>query len=370
MRTFGTGAIWTFTALYLDNVLKMQLVLIGIIFALNAILGGIIQIYSGYLGDKYGFKRVVVIFSFGSVVTLLLLFFTTKFVSIPYIFVLLFLVNNIMSSIFQPSTNALLSLSSDTPLSGFSSLRVATNLGWALGPALGGVIVSIWGFPFLYLIAASASVVAFVLYLLLIDVKPSQIIKRERLIVNDRNMLFFGISIIFLFVVVSQFSVTFSIYANKFIDMGLESIGFVYFINGIVVVLFQWPVYLLVKKMGMWNGMLTGTLLYVIGYFSMAIDHSLLQFFTSMFIVTMGENFVTPTGNALVSKISGGRRLGSYMGLYNFFTSFGRAMGPAYGSLLLSTFKDPYYIWGLAVIPGGIAIMIFIFLKFYLKNYK
>jgi MFS family permease len=289
----------------------MQLLLIGIIFALNAILGGVIQIYSGYLGDKYGFKKVVVIFSFGSVVTLLLLFFTTQFVKISLLFVLLFLVNNIMSSIFQPSTNALLSLSSDTPLSGFSSLRVATNLGWAMGPALGGVIVSIWGFPYLYLIAASASVVAFILYLLLVDIKPSQILKRERMIVNDRNMLFFGISVVFLFVVVSQFSVTFSIYANKFIDMGLESIGFVYFINGIVVVIFQWPVYLLVKKMGMWNGMLTGTLLYVLGYFSMAMDHSLLQFFASMFIVTMGENFVTPTGNALFSSISGGKRLAS-----------------------------------------------------------
>ncbi len=348
----------------------MQLLLIGIIFAINAILGGIIQIYSGYLGDKYGFKRIVVIFSFLSVVTLLLLFITTMFSRISILFVFLFLVNNIMSSIFQPSTNALLSLSSDTPLSGFSSLRVATNLGWAMGPALGGVIVSRWGFPYLYLIAATASVVAFILYLLIVDVKSSIALKREKLIVNDRNMLLFGISIVFLFIVVSQFSVTFSIYANKFIDMGLESIGFVYFINGIVVVIFQWPVYLLVRKIGMWNGMLAGTLLYVIGYFSMAIDHSLVQFFISMYIVTMGENFVTPTGNALVSKISNGRRLGSYMGLYNFFTSFGRALGPAYGSLLLSTFKDPYYIWGLAVIPGGIAIMIFVFLRLYLKNYR
>lgn len=354
--------------MYLYDVLNVHYVIIGFIFAINAILGGLIQIYSGYLGDRFGYKRIIVIFSFGSVMTLLLLFLTTQFIRIPLVFILLFLVNNIMSSIFQPSTNALLSLSSDTPLSGFSSLRVATNLGWALGPALGGIIVSVLGFPYLYLIAASASSIAFVLYLSLKDISGTKTVKRESLIVNDRNIFLFGISVIFLFIVVSQFSVTFSIYANKFVNIDLESIGFVYFINGIVVVLFQWPVYLLVRRIGMWNGMLIGTLLYILGYFSMAIDHSLLQFFGSMFIVTMGENFVTPTGNALVSKISNGKRLGSYMGMYNFFTSFGRALGPAYGSLLLSTFRNPFYIWGLAVIPGGVAVVIFIFLRLYIKD--
>ncbi len=329
-----------------------------------------IQIYSGYVGDKYGFKKVIVIFSFGSVVTLLLLFLTTQYLRVLDIFIILFLINNIMSSVFQPSANALLSLSSDTPLSGFSSLRVATNMGWALGPALGGIIVSHWGFPYLYLIASLASIIAFVLYLFLIDIKSINVKQREKIIVKDRNMLMFGVGVIFLFIVVSQFSVTFSIYANKFVNMGLESIGFVYFINGIVVVLFQWPVYLLVRKIGMWNGMIVGAALYIIGYFSMALDHSLFQFFGSMYVVTMGENFVTPTGNALVSKISSGKRLGSYMGMYNFYTSFGRALGPAYGSVLLSDFSDPFYIWGLAVLPGVFASAVLLSLKVKLKEFR
>ncbi|MEL9914497.1 MAG: MFS transporter, partial [Thermoplasmatales archaeon] len=179
----------------------------------------------------------------------------------------------------------------------------------------------------------------------------------------NRNIFLLGAATIFLFIVVSQFTVTLSLYANHIAGLGSTSIGFIYLVNGLVVVIFQYPVYLAVKKIGMWNGMILGTVLYMIGYFTISIDHYAYQFFESMFIITMGENFVTPTGNALVSEIAHGEDVGSYMGIYNFFNSFGRGLGPAYGTMLLSYFVNPFEIWGLAVSPGLIASAMFIMLR-------
>ena len=59
----------------MNNVLHISLLLIGPIFAINAILGGVVQIYGGRLGDLYGFKRIIITFASAYFVTLFLLFY-------------------------------------------------------------------------------------------------------------------------------------------------------------------------------------------------------------------------------------------------------------------------------------------------------
>jgi len=348
----------------MSNVLRVPSLIIGIVFSINAIVGGTVQIYSGKLGDILGYKRTLIYFSFGNFITYFLLFTSSHFNFSAFIFIPLFILNNIMSSLYQPSANAIISLSSDVPLSGFSILRIATNLGWAFGPAVGGLVISYFGYAAMFVIASGATFSAFVAYTTLGDVR-GVVSSAGGLNISkaNRSIFFLGAATIFLFIVVSQFTVTLSLYANHIAGLGSASIGLIYLINGLVVVTFQYPVYLAIRKIGMWNGMILGTVLYVIGYFSVSLDHSIYQFFVSMFVITMGENFVTPTGNALVSDIAQGKDVGTYMGIYNFFNSVGRGTGPAYGTLLLTYFLDPYEIWGFAVIPGLVALALFNVLK-------
>lgn len=361
IRTFGTGGVWSFTPLYMRNDLQISLIIIGLIFALNAVLGGFIQIYSGHLGDKYGYKRVIITFAAAYILTLFSLFASSMFFPVPLAFVLLFILNQAVGSLMMPSLSALLSLSSDVPLAGFSYMRVGTNLGWAFGPALSGFVVSSLGYPYIYLIAALSAIIPFPLFFHLSDKKTGEV-RRERFSFRnvEKELFIFGVGIVFLFVVVSQFSVTLSIYANTFEHLSTSSIGLIYFINGIAVAAFQLPIYRVVRRIGLWNGMIIGSILYIIGYFSMSLDKELWSFMVSMLIVTMGENAVTPTGSAMVSKIANGKSLGAHMGVYNFFMSLGRGMGPSYGSFLLSYITVPVDIWGLAVAPAAIGVMIFL----------
>ena len=345
----------------MNNELHISLLVVGLIFAVNAILGGIVQIYGGRLGDVYGFKRIIVIFATGYFITLFLLFYVSLTLPIPLLFVLLFILNQAVGSLLMPSLSALLSLSSDVPLAGFSYMRVASNLGWAFGPAMAGVIAGTIGYPYIYLTAAISTLISLPLYLFYLKDKKNVESAPEEFSFSkvQRELYLFGIGIAFLFVVVSQFSVTLSIYANHFEHLSLASIGLIYFINGIAVAAFQLPVYRLVSRIGLWNGMIIGSALYIAGYFSMAFDHTLPQFMLSMLVVTMGENAVTPTGSAMVAKIAKGRDMGVNMGVYNFFMSLGRGMGPSYGSFLLSYLTFPIEIWGLAVSPAFIAMVAF-----------
>ncbi|MCL4447303.1 MAG: MFS transporter [Candidatus Thermoplasmatota archaeon] len=353
--------MWSFTPLYMKNSLQISLLVIGLIFAINAVFGGFIQIYAGHLGDKYGFKKIIITFASAYVVTLMSLFLSSIFLAIPLVFVILFILNQAIGNLIMPSLSALLSLSSDVPLAGFSYMRVASNLGWAFGPALAGYVASTLGYPFIYLTAALSAIIPFPLYFYLKE-KKSEARETEKFSFKkvSRELYLFGIGVTFLFIVVSQFSVTLSIYANNFIGLDTTSIGLIYFVNGIAVAAFQLPIYRVVRKIGLWNGMILGSIFYIIGYFSMALDHSLWQFMASMLIVTMGENAVTPTGSAMTSKIANGKSLGAHMGVYNFFMSLGRGMGPSYGTFLLSYLYTPFDIWGLAVVPAAVGIFIFI----------
>jgi MFS family permease len=346
----------------MNNVLHISLLLVGLIFAINAILGGVVQIYGGRLGDVYGFKRVIITFASAYFVTLFLLFYISIEFPIPLLFVGLFILNQAVGSLLMPSLSALLSLSSDVPLAGFSYMRVASNLGWAFGPAMAGIIASTIGYPYIYLTAAISTIVSLPLYIFYLKDKKNVEGQAAKFSFRkvQRELYLFGIGIALLFVVVSQFSVTLSIYANHFEGLSSAAIGLIYFVNGIAVAAFQLPIYRLVSRIGLWNGMIMGSVLYMVGYFSMAFDHSLEQFMLSMLVVTMGENAVTPTGSAMVAKIASGKEMGMNMGVYNFFMSLGRGMGPSYGSFLLSYLTSPIEIWGLAVFPAGFAILAFL----------
>ena len=339
------------------------MVIIGILFGINAIIGGLSQIYGGFLGDRYGLKRAIIIFSGLATLGYLSQLISVSLIRNGIFFASAFVATNILVSLYQPSSNAILALSSKNTLGSFSYLRILTNLGWAIGPAAGGFLIDYYGFSAIYYISFGTSLFAFIMYLFIVNVKQENVMKKAELIFNDKIMISYGLGVLFLFILISQFSVTLSIYASVFVSLNYSSIGFIYLTNGLVVVLFQWPVYLTIRKIGMWRGILLGNALYIVGYFSMGFDRNITSFIASMFIVTMGENFATPTANTITSIIAKKGRMASYMGAFNFFSSIGRSIGPTFGSGILSIIKNNELLWGILVAPGFVSMGIFNFLK-------
>lgn len=56
----------------------------------------------------------------------------------------------------------------------------------------------------------------------------------------------------------------------------------------------------------------------------------------SMLILTIGESMVFPTVPALLNKLSVSKNRGSIQSLYSIFGSLGRAIGPYFGSLIIT----------------------------------
>lgn len=360
LRTFGFSSVWVYASVYMHDALGLPLYVVGLIFTGSGIMAAVSQIYGGRLGDRFGYRRVILISFLTSSALYFILFFTTYTGIYPLQVVLLFMGVQTVNSISRPSTNAMLALSSNKPLRSFSYLRIGANIGWGLGPAIGGFAISFYGYSSMFLFALIMAIVTFSFAFLLRDIRPG-FIEREsaRLSSLGMNFMILGICGLLLFMVQAQESVTLVNYASSVRHLPTSQLGFIYMANGISVLAFQGLAYKLSTRMSLASAFVLGSLIYSVGYFSMSFAYILPEFILSMAFLSVGEDFAFPLGQVIVARMYGDRNTGFYMGIYNAFMSFGRSFGPALGGFALSFLHLPVEIWIVATLPGFLSAAIF-----------
>ena len=358
MRGLGYSSIWIYSALYLRTVLGLSILQDGLIITLGSGIAAILQVYGGILSDRFGYKRTIIL-SFISVSILYILLVgdstaRNSLVFFPIVFVALMVSNSIQ----MPATSALMSHSSEVKLKGFSILRIGNNIGWGIGPAIGGFLISGSGFYFLFLFGFATSVVGLSLATMIKDVKPSgnAYVKFHA---GNRLLIVLSIVALLLFIVQAQETITLSNYAKIIKGLDYNDIGLLYLTNGLVVILTQGMVYRASRKLGNYISFIIGGFLYSFGFFSFAFFSGLNGMILATVILTFGEDFAFPAGLAMVSLISRPENIGRNMGTYNAFISAGRAIGPLLGGYVLSITTTPFEIWGFTTMSGFLSILIF-----------
>lgn len=361
LRVMGFSPAWIFTAIYMNTVLHTELYIVGLVYTIGGVISAIAQIYSGKLGDRFGYKKIILLFYGISSVFFVLLYVASSLNVSDILFSALFICAMAVNSVSRPSVNALMSLSSKTALGGFSSLRVGANIGWGMGPAIGGLMISQFGYHVVYLMSLSAYITAAAISFFLRDVR-GEVTKKYKIRLSslDHRLIVLSVISLLLFIVQAQESVTLSNFATVFRGLSDGMIGLIYLVNGVFVVIFQIPAYRITSKIGLSRGFVIGALIYSLGYFSMALDYSLLEFVSSMIILTLGEDFAFPVGLAFASKVTGNKDVGVNMGVYNAFISFGRSLGPVMGGAALSYVSSSTLLWALVTLPGFLAVIIFV----------
>jgi MFS family permease len=118
-----------------------------LLFAYGA--GSVVSILAGgVVTDRFGRRRTLLVSLLGSGV----LAVAMAFVSSAAAFVPLLILFGFIADLYRPAASAMIGdlLPSADRASGFAGLRMAVNLGWAAGTALGGVLAD-WDFRLLFL---------------------------------------------------------------------------------------------------------------------------------------------------------------------------------------------------------------------------
>lgn len=351
----GFSIVMPFLSIYFHSSLGISMTSIGLVFLISSVAGAMGQLIGGEIADRFG-RRNVMIASMGSramvfVLISVVIAYTNSFLLIA----LLVVCSNILGSLFEPASNAMVAdlCEPSRRLEAYGLLRIGQNLGWTMGPLLGGLL-AIMGYSSLFLLTAMTSAIAAFIILFMVSESIRSSFRRNDYSVSDlldirkdRNFAAFCFISVLLFLVVAQMSSVYSVYSQSVVGIHIYEVGYLYAINGIMVVFLQMPVARFIARYRMTTAIAWGAVLYAIGYFAVAFSYDFFTLAICMVVISMGEIVTSPSSMNLVANMSPENERGRYMGVFGLFQSFGWSMGPFVGGLFMDAFvKVPYLLWG------------------------
>ncbi len=366
----GTMVI-PFLTLYLTTERQFTLTEAGWVmacFGIGSLLGTMI---GGRLTDKIGHYPVI-LFSlfFGGMV----LFVLQQVHSLYAICAVIFVFTTISDS-FRPASMASVAVYStpENRTRSISLVRLAINLGFALGPALGGLIAANIGYDWLFWIDGTTCMAAAVFFGLTIKNQKAEPTEEEIKEVKeangkspyqDRSFLFF---FVLLFLSASAFVLFFSavpIYFRQTLLMDEAQIGGLLALNGFIIFAVEMPlVYLLQDKIPHLKLVAIGIGLIGLSYLIFNIFFG--WFFAALLAllaITFGEILNIPFANTFALSRSNASNRGKYMALYGNAYSLAHVLSPFIG-LRVAEIYGFDALWYLLAFICALSMLGFMFLQ-------
>ena len=370
IRSVGFGATWPFMALFLNVELGIPVYIVGIVFTLGSLVSIVFSLLGGGLSDYIGRKKVLLTGSLISSSLYLTMAVLLGIGASAISLVAVFIFTSIGGSLIFPSANALVAdvTKEDERTNGYVVYRIMANLGWAIGP-LSGSLLDEHGIIWIFLLVTVCSAAQGIIVLALVKDRWKERRRLEKLdspgkisiLSYDRFLLVFTAGTFFVTLVSSQFSVTLPVYAGLKVGLLQHQLGYIYAVNGVVVVLGQYPITNLMKRFPEILSMIMGAVAYSVGYLLVGFSTTLVDLMLDMVIITLGENLVSPVMNSIVSKIAPRDKLARYLGFLGMVNSSGRAFGPSVGAFFLSVFAfQGLKVWSSIDLFGAVAIIAFL----------
>ncbi len=368
IRSIGMGMSWPFLAIFLHNEEHIPIYYVGLLFTLSTVVSITFSMVGGGLSDRFGRKGMLLT---GSILGagLYMVLASLVFQGSPVFYIeLLFVLSNISGAFVFPAASALVSdvTSESQRTMAYSLYRIMSNVGWAVGPLVGGFIYDS-GMYYIFALLSLTSIAQFSIVLLYVKKREGTSRNLGRLdsfLVVDKYLIAFASGTFFVTLIASQFSVTLPIFATNVVSIPTNQIGYIYAVNGFIVVAGQYPMSWLLRHMNDINVMVLGSAFYALGYFLIGFSHDLLGIMLDMVIITVGENLTSPGMNSVVSKIAPKDKVGRYMGFLSMMNSSGRAIGPSIGTVLMFIFAyQGFEVWTSLSMLGVTAVFILLAVK-------
>jgi len=359
----GFSVVMPFLAIYLHDKIGVPMSYVGLIFLASSATGAVGQVLGGEIADKFGRKNVMALAQ-GTRAMIFVIISVVIATQMDFILIaVLIICSSLVGNIFEPASNAMIAdvVGPGKRLEAYSLLRIGVNIGWALGPLVGGFLAAVSYSSLFLLTAVTSGTVALIMALAVEESMrkggPMEGFSFRDLgrIRSNKRFVFFCAMSFLLFIVVAQMSTTYSVFSNDVVGVSEIEIGYLYTINGALVVFLQLPMARYLTKFKMSSVIAAGAIVYAAGYFLVAFAQDFMFLAFCMFVITMGENITSPSSMNLVANMSPEKERGRYMGVFGLSTSFGYSLAPFIGGVLLDiTVGMPVLLWGI-VASFGIA---------------
>ena len=321
------------------------------------------QGFGGTLADRLGRRNTIAFSMFtGAALTVLL----PEVNGLPAILGVVALLG-LMAEIYRPAASALLAdvVDSEHRVASFTLQRLAVNLGWAIGLALGGALADHSGFRLLFwadaLTSASFGVIALVAL-----PHGTRSTKREdraagggalTFIRADRGFLLFLVAIFLIAIIFMQNATTFPL---QIIALGYSKgiYGLLLGFNGALIFLLELAVTSQTQRRDRLRMVALGGMLYGVGFGALLFAHSLPLLMGMTVVWTFGEMIESPNASAFVADRAPDHLRGRYQAAFGSMFAFAAVIGPIVGTLVFHV--SPNAVWigcaGLGILAAMTAL--------------
>ncbi|PSH22406.1 MFS transporter [Yersinia pseudotuberculosis] len=367
--TIGRAVTLPFITIYLVEHFQLAPDNVGLLLGASLALGIFTSLYGGYLVDKFNKKRLILL----TIILFSATFFALPWIEHPAWIILILALLHSAYSVYVIAVKACFAdwLPVNERIKAFSANYTLVNVGWAIGPVMGVLVV---GFgpqlPFI-ISGALALLVAIVLKF---RVNDADMLATERvssesvpdlrqtfnILRHDKRLIYFTLGSLLGAMVFAQFSGYLSQYLITVFDakFAYQVIGAVMTVNATIVIALQ---YLLSRRMNQQNLMrwlMIGTLFFIIGLLGfMVAQDSIPLWMLAMAIFSLGEIIVIPAEYLFIDFIAPANLKGSYYGVQNL-GQLGGAINPVLCGFLLA-YTVPEMMFYVLIIAATLGLALF-----------
>lgn len=360
----GTMVI-PFLSLYLTKSLDFSLKDVGWImtcFGLGSVIGSWL---GGRLTDKIGFYKVMKVSLFLTGLLFIALQFVTTFVGFCIGIFLVMLV----ADTFRPAMFVALSAYSkpENKTRSVTLIRLAINLGFTGGPAVGGLIITYLSYSGLFWVDGVTCLLATLLLVNVLNPKKAVEVDEVKVenpksVFSDKAFWVFFVSMfVFGFIFLQYFS-TMPLYYKDAHHLTELEIGLLMGMNGIIIFILEMPLikWLENSKYSKEFLMFVGLLLTGISFVVLLLTNWVGVLVIGMLFMTIGEMIAFPFSNAFVMDRAKKGNQGEYMAYYSIAFSISHIFGHNSGMQMVDKigFSSTWSIMAVLSIVGLVFLMV------------
>lgn len=348
INVLGTSLINTFLAIYMYQNMGISMTEVGLGFFIAAIIGAIASYIGGSLADSVGRKKILIAGLACQVgVYLMFSYAIDAKLSFSYM-VIVMAVNALVGSLYRPIPDVMVAdvVEPSKRVEAYGLLRIGANLGWVVGPVLGGLLLLFMPYSSVFYITALTTFTYLLIAVFLLrDTKPVAVkqklnLQDIRYILNDRVFLFYCIIWAFMLIPYQQMYTLLSVYSSSYVGLNEFWVGVLFAESGIIVVLTQFSVSAQVKKFRMTTALAVCCLVFAVGFGMLATSTIVFLPFIAVAIMTLAEMIWAPAGATLQANLAPEDKRGRYFGFSSLFTNIGYAIGPLFGGVLKDSMNN------------------------------
>jgi predicted MFS family arabinose efflux permease len=365
VNTLGFSLVLPYLSVYLHSARGVPMSIVGAIYAVAGVAGAAGMVVGGELSDRRGPRAVMLSALLLRALNLGLLG-ALLFLGAPWWLVgALVVTNALLRAVFTPACNAAAAAVGGAVdrMRAFGWQRIGVNAGWAIGPALGGVLAEV-DYAAMFLAAVPLTLGSVWLAAKVrLEERPAPVGFHVTDLLparSDRLLWGFLLAATLHYALTTQLVTTLPVFAHEVGGLPKSEVGIIFMVNGVLVVAFQAAGTRAAERLGVRGALLLGPVLYAVGYLSMGALPGLAGILAGISVVTLGEVISGPALLSAAVGLAPPDRTGRVLGWLGFANAVGVSLGAASGGFALDAWKgEPILVWAVLGASGLAAGVLF-----------